>query len=170
MRAASSFRQRGSALIVGMIMLVLLTLLVLSAISDGLINLRIAGNTQAKDEARAAAQQGIERVVSSYTNFIPTPAASSVSNFSVNNDTTGNYSVAVSAPVCIRAALQIPPRTTDCANGVGSGVACVDTLWEITATATDTRSGVSQTVVQGVAVTLAPGVSPPATSGCANQP
>ena len=49
----------------GMIMLVLLTLFVLSAINSGTINLRISGNTQAQDEARAAAQQAIEQVVSS---------------------------------------------------------------------------------------------------------
>ena len=166
MRSASKRHQSGSALIVGTIMLVLLTLFVLSAISSGLINLRIASNTQAVDEARAAAQLGIERVVSSLANFDPTPTGLAATNLSVNNDSSGNYSVTVSAPICRRAALQIPPRSTDCANGVASGVACVDTLWELTATATDARSGVSQTVTQGVSITFAPGLSPAATSGC----
>ena len=166
MRKSTPHRQSGATLFVGIIMLVLLTLFGLSAISSGLINLRIASNTQAQDEARAAAQQGIERVVSSLTNFDPTPTGLAATNFSVNNDTSGNYSVTVSTPVCKRAELQIPPKSTDCANGIASGVACLDTLWEITATATDARSGASQTVTQGVAITFAPGLSPAATSGC----
>jgi Tfp pilus assembly protein PilX len=166
MRSPANYRQAGSSLIVGMIMLVLLTLFVLSAISSGLINLRIASNTQARDEARAAAQQGIERVVSSLANFDPTPLAQATSNFSINNDSSGNYSVTVSSPVCTSASQQIPPRSTDCANGVASGVFCLDTQWEITATATDTRTGVSQTVTQGVAITFAPGSTPSLASGC----
>jgi Tfp pilus assembly protein PilX len=159
-------RQSGSALIVGMIMLVLLTLFVLSAVNSGLINLRIASNTQARDEARAAAQQAIEQVVSSFLNFDPVPLAAATNDLSVNNDASGNYSVAVTSPRCKLATLQIPPKTLDCANGVGSGVFCLDTLWEVTAVATDTRTGASQTVTQGVSITFAPGTTPAAVSGC----
>ena len=165
MTPASHRRQSGSALVVGMIMLVLLTLFVLSAVNSGLINLRITGNTQARDEARAAAQQAIEQVVSSLLNFDPVPVAAATSNRSINNDASGNYSVAVTSPRCKLATLQIPPKTLDCANGVGSGVFCLDTLWEITAVATDTRTGASQTVTQGVANTFSPGTTPAAVSG-----
>ena len=166
MKIASHRRQSGSALVVGLIMLVLLTLFVLSAVNSGLINLRIAGNSQARDEARAAAQQGIEQVISSFLNFDPVPLAAATANQSINNDTSGNYSVAVSSPRCKLATLQIPPKTLDCANGIGAGVFCLDTLWEITAVATDTRTGASHTVTQGVAITFAPGTTPAAVSGC----
>jgi Tfp pilus assembly protein PilX len=46
------FRQNGVVLVIGLIMLVLLTLMVVSAINSGTANLRIAGNMQAQDEAR----------------------------------------------------------------------------------------------------------------------
>ena len=57
-------RQRGATLIVGLIMLIALTLLVVSAIRSGTTNLRIAGNTQIQEEAKAAAQQAIEQYIS----------------------------------------------------------------------------------------------------------
>ena len=155
-------QQRGSTLTISMIMLVLLTLFVLSAINSSTINLRIAGNTQAQDEARAAAQQAIEALVSSYANFFPVPApavpASAPLTISVNKDASGNYTVTRTAPVCKSASQQLPPRTTDCINGQKSGLICYDTLWEVSATATNTRTGVSQTVTQGVTLTFPPTV------------
>ena len=155
-------QQRGSTLTISMIMLVLLTLFVLSAINSSTINLRIAGNTQAQDEARAAAQQAVEAFVSSYANFFPVPLAAATTTISVNKDASGNatgdYSVARTLPVCRSARQQLPPRTTDCINGQKSGLICYDTLWEVSATATNTRTGVSQTVTQGVTLTFPPTV------------
>jgi hypothetical protein len=151
----------------GLIMLVLLTLLVLSAINSGLINLRIAHNMQAEDEARASAQQAIERFVTSYANFYPTPVAQPATGYDINNDGSPDYSVTVAAPVCKRAAQQIPPRSIACANGVKNGLFCWDTLWEVTATATDpyTNTGVKQIVTQGVAITFPPAFLP-SSVGC----
>ena len=60
-------------MVIGMIFLVLLTLLVISAVNSGSVNLRIASNMQAQDEARAVAQQALEKFVSNYSNFYPTP-------------------------------------------------------------------------------------------------
>jgi len=151
-------RQQGVALVIGMIMLVLLTLMVISAINSGSIGLRIAANVQSQDEARAAAQQAIEQFVSSYANFYPTPTAKPATNYNINNDSTNPYyySVAVSTPVCKRASKQIPPKSTACATGAKAGLYCWDTLWEIVATSTDTKSGVSQVVTQGVSITFPP--------------
>ena len=158
-------RQSGSTLIVSLIMLTLLTLFVISAINSGTINLRIAGNAQAQDEARAAAQQAIEDMVSSVTNFYPTPLAAHTTNKSVNNDTTGNYAVAVTTPVCKGAAQQVGAavKTVDCANGAKAGLFCWDTLWEVSATAT--RGGTQQTVTQGVSIAFPPSFVP-STVGC----
>jgi hypothetical protein len=158
-------RQRGISLVIGMIMLVLLTLLVISAINSSSINLRITGNMQAQDEARAVAQQAIEKFVSSYANFFPVPQSYPNVDYDINNDSTFDYKVSVSAPVCKGASHQIPGRSIDCQNGVKSGLYCWDTLWEITATASDTKTGVTQAVTQGVAVTFSP-VFVPATVGC----
>jgi Tfp pilus assembly protein PilX len=159
------YGQRGSTLTISMIMLVLLTLFVLSAINSSTINLRIAGNTQSQDEARAAAQQAIETFVSSYANFYPAPAASAATTISINNHTSGNYTVTRTAPVCKSARQQIPARTVDCINGQKAGLVCWDTIWEISATATNTSTGVAQTVTQGVTLIFPPQVDP-ATLGC----
>jgi Tfp pilus assembly protein PilX len=148
--------QTGSTLIISLIMLVLMTLFVLSAINSSTVNLRISANTQAADEAHAAAQRAVEAHISAIGNFYPTPTGLASTSMSVNNDATGNYTVTVATPVCRRAAKQIPARTVDCANGEAQGIFCVDTLWEVSATATNASTGVSQTVVQGVSISFAP--------------
>jgi Tfp pilus assembly protein PilX len=160
-------RQRGLAMVIGMIMLVLLTLLVVSAINSSSVNLRITGNMQAQDEARAMAQQAIERVLGVKANFYPTPTAQAATNYYVDNNSTGNavYSVSVAAPVCKGAAKQFPGRTVDCINGARAGLFCWDTLWEVVATATDTKTGVRQVITQGVAIPFEPGFNP-ATVSC----
>lgn len=160
-------RQRGLAMVIGMIMLVLLTLLVVSAINSSSVNLRITGNMQAQDEARAMAQQAIERVLGVKANFYPTPTAQAATNYYVDNNSTGNavYSVSVAAPVCKGASKQFPGRTADCINGARAGLFCWDTLWEVVATATDSKTGVRQVITQGVAIPFEPGFNP-ATVSC----
>jgi len=160
-------RQRGLAMVIGMIMLVLLTLLVVSAINSSSVNLRITGNMQAQDEARAMAQQAIERVLGVKANFYPTPTGQAATNYYVDNNSTGNavYSVSVAAPVCKGAAKQFPGRTADCINGARAGLFCWDTLWEVVATATDAKTGVRQVITQGVAIPFEPGFNP-ATVSC----
>ena len=166
-RKHPSVRERGSALIVSLIMLTLLTLFVISAINSGTINLRITANQQARDEAKAAAQKAIENFISTKANFYPT-AVGATTTVSVNNDTTsagtGNYAVVITTPQCMRAAKQIPGKTTQCQNGAKAGVYCWDALWEVQATATSSSTGVSQTVTQGVSITISP--TDVATSTC----
>ena len=155
-------RQRGVALVIGMIMLVLITLLVVSAINSGSVNLRIAGNMQAEEGARAVAQQAIEQFIGVYSNFYPTPTAMTATspNFDINNDGTKEYTVSIAAPTCKLAAKQVPGKSVDCINGARAGLFCWDTLWEVVATATDAKTGVSQVVTQGVSITFAPGFNP----------
>ena len=154
-------------MVIGMIMLILLTLMVVSAINSGSVNLRIAGNMQVEDEARATAQKAIESFVSTYSNFYPTLAGPVTANYDINNDTAGTlfYSVTVAKPVCKRAAQQIPPRSVACASGVKFGLYCWDTMWEVAATSVDTRTSVSQQVVQGVAIQFPPAFNP-SSVGC----
>ena len=159
--------QVGSTLVVSVIMLIVLTMFVISAINSGTINLRIAGNAQAQEEARAAAQRALEVLISSSTNFYPTRATASTTSYSINNDTStslsGDYSVAVSSPVCKRAAPQIPAKSLACANGAKAGINCWDTVWEVTATAT--RGSTSQNVTQGVSIVFSPTFLP-SSVGC----
>lgn len=158
-------RQAGVSLVVSLIMLVVITLLAISAIKSSNINLRIAGNVQSRDEARAAAQQAIELFVSNATNFSSPPAAATLSNIDVNKDGTNDYAISIAAPKCRRAAIQQPARSTQCASGVKSGLYCWDTLWDVEATATNAQTGVSQVVTQGIAVTFNPTFLP-SSAGC----
>jgi Tfp pilus assembly protein PilX len=161
-------RQSGATLVVTLIMLVLMTLFALSAINSSTINLRIAGNMQAQDEARAAAQTAIEQFISNYANFYPSrPSSATTYNIDINNDGSSDYAVSVAVPACRRAALQVPARSTSCESGTRAPLNCWDTLWDIQATASDTKTGVSQVVVQGVALTFGPDFQP-STVGCNN--
>jgi Tfp pilus assembly protein PilX len=158
-------KERGIAMVMGMIFLVLLTLLVVSAISSGMVNLRITGNMQAEDEARAVAQQAIEQYASVYANFYPTPVAKAATGFDINNDGSNEYSVSIAAPSCRSASQQTVARTPDCAAGIKAGTFCWDTLWDVTAVATDAKTGVKQTITQGVSITFDPTFFPPS-AGC----
>jgi hypothetical protein len=163
--------EQGATLVVTLVMLVLLTLFAISAINSGMVNLRIAGNMQAQDEARAAGQVAIERLISDVNNIqnINSLTWPRVTDVDLNNDGTNDYRVSIQKPVCVRAAPQIPPRDAQCAAGVKANLYCLDTIWQVTATARELRAGVlQQTVVQetvqGAAVTFPPTVTPSAIS------
>ena len=158
-------RQTGVSLVVSLIMLIMLTLMVVSGIIGSGVNLRIAGNMQSQDEARAAAQQAIEQFVGVYTNFYPTPTGKPATGYDINNDGTGDYQVTVATPVCKRASQQIPPKSLACSSGVKFGVYCWDSMWEVKATATNAKSGTTQVVTQGVAITFPPAFVP-SSAGC----
>jgi len=159
-------RQAGATLLISLIMLVLITLMAFSAIKSGTINLRIAGNMQARDEARAAGQQAIEQFITTYSNFYPTPpTVATTVNIDIDKDGTNDFVVSVAKPVCRRASVQVPARSVDCANGARSGLVCWDTIWDVEATATSTKSGVSQVVTQGVSITFDPAFEP-SSVGC----
>lgn len=89
--------QRGFVLVIALIMLVILTLLVISAIRVSNTNLRVAGNMQTGQEAVAAAQQATEQVIS--VNFAAAPTAQTV-NVDINKDGTADYVVSVPVPTC----------------------------------------------------------------------
>jgi Tfp pilus assembly protein PilX len=94
-------RQEGATLITSLIMLIVLTLLVISAIRSSTTNLRIAGNMQMQAEAIAVAQLATEQVIS--YNFTESPNASTVSyNVDINNDGNPDYDVRVTTPTCIK--------------------------------------------------------------------
>src|SRR5882724_4090217 len=89
-------KQRGAVLFLALMLMVVLTLLVLSAVRSGSTNLHIAGNMQRQAEVVAVAQQAVEQTISS--NFTASPAASSIP---VTNGST-TYAVNVAQPVCFR--------------------------------------------------------------------
>lgn len=86
--------QHGTALIVSLVMLVVMTLLAITSINMSTVNLRIVGNMQAQMEAEAAVQTAIEGVIGDLNNFI-TPATAPV------NVTVADYTVRLEAPLCV---------------------------------------------------------------------
>ena len=160
-------RQLGMTLLVAMIILVMITLLAVSAFRVSNTNLKIVGSMQGRQEGMAAAQAVIEQVLSSIT-FTRAPAgvASQHWGIDINGDTKEDYDVKLSPiPRCVRTApvilgATIKPADLPCVGSAVLGKAhlsayCSDTIWEITATTQDKLTGANTTVRQGVAVRVA---------------
>lgn len=164
-------RQSGATLVVSLIMLVVLTLLVVSAIRSSNTNLRIAGNMQVQAEATAAAQQVIEQVidVDNPVDFttITAPQTIMVSAGAVS------YNVVVAKPTChntvpiLSTDPSLNPKDEDdrkCigdsngeiildANGnpIPNQTTCTQQQWELQADVSDDKSGAKISQHQGVA-------------------
>ena len=147
--------QRGVITIfISMLMLILITVLVVTAYSLSTTNLRAVGNVQVREEALAAAQDYIEQVVASP--FVNDPNSAAVDDvpIDINADGNADYLVDLAVPVCVRATqanIQLASSVT--LPGM-TATSAWDTIWELDATATEATSGVSVNVAQGVRVLL----------------
>jgi hypothetical protein len=110
--------QRGAALVVGLIMLVLITLMLVTALNLGTTNFRAMTNMQFRSEAIAAANEAIEQVIS--TPFTAAPAAETI-DIDLDNDGDADYTVQIAVPQCVLASqafsalpssLGLPPTMT----------------------------------------------------------
>lgn len=176
-------RQAGATLITALIMLVVLTLLVISAINSTTLNLHIAGNAQMQSEAIAAAQQATEQVLSS--NFTVNPSSTVIPIY-ITNPTPASaaavsyqadYQATVAVPKCTgsRALLNnepnLPPQCLSSgslqntgirfASGVVAGGTswCYAQQWEIQTNVTDPLTGAQAEVHQGVSLYVPAGTS-----------
>ena len=142
-------------LLVGLVMLVVLILLVVSAIRTSNSQLRTVGNVQAQNEAIAAAQQGVERLLGSVTNFTAPPATQTV-NVDINGDGVTDYTATVETPACLQSitATGYSDAYDPSTPGGAASIAPQNTYWDIKATATDTRTGAVAAMHQGVRVLL----------------
>lgn len=172
--------QSGLTLVMSLIMLIVLTLLVVSAIRFSNVNLRLAGNAQTQAESAAAAQVAIEQVIKSVLD-----GSANLSNIATSTTTvsTGGatYTVTVKKPTCnmnqnVDTSSLDPSKASDRAcfglgsneammtstGGLTSGPsACKDQMWDIQATVGDTASGSSVTMLQGAALRVGAEVSCP---------
>lgn len=164
-------KQSGATLIVALVMLVVLTLLVISAIRSSNTNLRIAGNMQLQEEAVAAAQQATEIVLSN--NFTVNPAATTV-QVTIGQTT---YTAAVSAPTCtgskpvLNSDPNIPNECISSGTAQNTGIIfasapalggtswCYDQQWEVGTNVSDATTGASTTMHQGVALKVPAGTT-----------
>jgi Tfp pilus assembly protein PilV len=151
-RAGGPGAQRGATLIIGLIMIVLITLVVLSAYTLSSSNLKSVGNMQMRDEAIAAANDAVERMISApFTNALGTQTFT----VDINKDGTDDYRVTVGTPSCIRAskASEVSPSDVELPAGMSAGFTW-NTEWDIDANVADAASGASVHLRQGVRVLL----------------
>ena len=174
-------RERGITLVTALIMLVLLTLVALTSFNLGKSNLQIVSNMQQRDEAAAAAREVIEETISN-TRFVTTPKhilanpCDGIPNqrcVDTNGDGKTDVKVAIAQkPKCVVAPLirntalnMANPEDATCSMGsaqnfgvagaVDGNSACADSVWEITAVASDVETEAKVEVTQGVAVRVA---------------
>lgn len=150
MPAPTSTRQRGVSLLVTLVMLVVMTLLVVSAIRAGNANLKTTANLQVRQEAVQAAQTAIENILSDRANF--TAPAQRTVNVAVDG-ASATYAVTVAAPTCLLA-VPVPGYSIEFQDSAPS-----DSFWDVRATTTDPGTGASATVQQGVKMRIDPTVT-----------
>jgi hypothetical protein len=167
----SPHRQSGITLVVSLIMLIVLTLLVVSAIRFGNINLRIAGNAQTQVEAEAATQVAIEKTIELMK--IATKVDNVQAQPALVVSTGGTtYKISVTKPACTLSNNVVTtmldkdkPEDRGC---FGSGnvdpvfdkdgkpipqpTECKDQTWEVAAAVTNDNAGSSLSMVQGVSL------------------
>jgi hypothetical protein len=173
--------QAGLTLVIVLIMLVVVSLLVVSAIRFGNINLKISGNVQSEAEAAAAAQVAVESTVKA---MIAAPNMAAIAAQPAVTVSTGgrDYQVSVSKPGCVftrnistteldptKASDQVCFESSDGDRSQTSGgaltsssSACKDQNWEVNASLDDSaQSGAKVTVAQGVKTRVGAEVSCP---------
>lgn len=165
--------QRGSALVVTLIFLVLMSLFAISAFNSTGSNLRVVGNTQARQEAMSAADSALEAVITSVSqamenervlkkdpDFDPVAVSAFPIAVDINGDGISDYTANLSTPQCFRMSerkLEIPKEGLDIDDpetSCASEKACFDTDWDFAATVTDARTNTTVTAHQGMTITL----------------
>ena len=140
----ASTRERGAALLVGLVLLLVMTILGVSAMNTATLELTMAGNAQAQDEAFQAAETGIDMAISR-------GAFSTLESTTIPETSVGNGSVEVETTFV--QATNVPDRAFSMGVGVGGSVQAFH--FEIVATGKGPR-GATSTHRQGFYV-LGPG-------------
>ena len=109
----ASHRQAGAALVVGLLLLLVLTILAISGVNSTSLNLVMAGNTQFAQNAFQSAETGIERSMAK-NDFNPDPnlAAETLSNEEDEEDETC-FSAVSEVQVCGIAQPALPGSSLD---------------------------------------------------------
>ena len=171
MKSKSIAHQSGITLVVSLIMMVVLTLLVVSAIRFGNINLKIAGNAQTEVEATAATQVAIEKmlvavVTADKIDTVPAQPNTNVSTGAVT------YKVNVAKPACVFSrnieTIELNPSKAQDKLCIGDPdkeaplgpdgkplpkvTDCKDQQWDVAASLSDAPSGAKVSMLQSVSV------------------
>jgi Tfp pilus assembly protein PilX len=142
-------RQRGTTLIVVLVMLVVLTLL---AVAGMRMSLQIVGNMQARRFFDNVAQQAIEDVMNSIAPFNVKDGAVTLRSGGATVSAPAGTAVSLPSP----AGVQVTVSARTCLfSAPASGYSAVqpivpeDNLWEFTVTVTDSFTQARTTMVQG---------------------
>ena len=139
-------RQAGASLLISLIMLVVLTLMAVSSMNLNTTSLKIVGNMQSQKALDNAAQEANATILGSFSNFsvpVPTPPAMTVNG----------YSVTAATPVCKKSLLAFGYQFDD-------PLAPEDTNWELQASASDSLTGATTVIHNGVKIRLPAGNCP----------
>ncbi len=151
-------RQRGMVLILSLIMLVVLTLLAISAIRLSTVNLRAVANAQVRSEAMSAAQRTIDLILSG--NF--TDNIAGTQQVLTVTEGSKNYTVSVARP-CLVSLTPIKNADLDialaedlkCVDTVSNPYsACAQTIWQLQANASSGWFGANVTLTQGTGIKM----------------
>jgi len=140
-------RQRGFVLAVSLLILVVITLLAVSAINSSTVGLRIVGNMQSRSEAQDAAQLAIENTLNSQACFTAPGTCNPASPIALNGV---NYTVQLLNLTCIRTEKDWPATYHPACDS--SVLPCIRTYWDIEARARDTNSGAEVTLREGAKI------------------
>jgi Tfp pilus assembly protein PilX len=172
-------REQGITLVTALIMLLLLTMLALASVNLGNSNLQVVGNMQRRDQALAAAHAVLEETISSPT-FTKTPEAAlanpcgTPNQRCVDTDGDGRTDIKVTLsppPACVKVqAIKNSDLNLNDDEDIGCAVGaaqmhgvegandgnsdCDNSVWDVSAVATDEATQASVKVVQGVAVRI----------------
>ena len=141
----------------GLILLTLITIMVVSAFNLSITNVQSVGNMQLRDESIAAANRGIELVMSSA--FTEAPAAQTV-DVDIDNDGIMDFHVDFARPTCVSAeriaGASAPPSSVFLGEAFASSTsAAYRTVWDLQA---DVSAFDQKTVAYGTAVQVHQGV------------
>jgi Tfp pilus assembly protein PilX len=134
-------KQSGVVLIVSLLMLLVMSLLAVSAINISSTNLLIVNNMQSQQRAEDLAQAAIEKVISSQSSF-DNPEAVTV--------TVDGEEVQVAAARC----LDTRPAT---GYSAAWNLAPEDTAWQLTASVADSDTGAVAVITQGIKTRMVSG-------------
>lgn len=136
--------QQGSVLFVSLILLVAMTMIAVASARVSSTQLQLVGNAQSKQRVESVAQLGVEEVVGRIDAFTnPTQVV-----------TVGNLPAGINLAISDRRCLSTSP-----ASGFSAvmQMSPVDTIWAVDVQATDTFTGATATVSQGIRVRMLAG-------------
>lgn len=155
MKPADMRRQRGTTLLVVLVMLVVITLLAIAGVRMGTSSLQVVGNMQARKFAENVASQAVEDVMNSIAPF--NAPNGPVTLRTGGTTVTANPGVAVSLPSPAGVSVTVSARTcvftvTAAGYSLVSTIAPEDDLWEFSVNVTDTFTGATARMVQGTKI------------------